>query len=143
MESKQSSVRLNTLVERKLGLVMITRLKNGTKDETARAVTRRLGSLPPALRRTLTLDNGHENAGHQEITEMIGAKCYFASPYHSWERGSNENTNGLIRQYLPKGTNFATVPDTQIKSVEDALNSRPRKRLGYRTPLEALNRVLH
>lgn len=143
MESKQSPVRLSTLVERKLGVVMITRLPNSTKDETAKAVALRLGILPPDLRRTLTLDNGHENAGHHEITEILGTKCYFARPYHSWERGSNENTNGLIRQYLPKGTNFATVPDKEIVAIENALNSRPRKRLGYKTPLEALNEVLH
>lgn len=143
MESKQSPARLNTLVERKLGLTMITKLADSTKDETAKTVAIRLGILPPDLRRTLTLDNGHENAGHKKITEQLGTKCYFANPYHSWERGSNENTNGLIRQYLPKGTDFATVPDTEIKAIENALNNRPRKRLGYRTPLEALNEVLH
>src|SRR3989344_1730688 len=143
MVSKQSLARLNTLVERKLGLTMITKLADGTKDETSQKVVRRLEVLPPSLRRTLTLDNGHENAGHTEITEALGTKCYFANPYHSWERGSNENTNGLIRQYLPKGTDFANVPEDEIADIENALNTRPRKRLGYRTPLEALNDVLH
>ena len=72
------------------------------------------------------------------MTEL-GILWFFAHPYHSWERGTNENTNGLIRWYFPKGTDFATITDEEIKAVETALNNRPRKRLGWRTPLEAFN----
>jgi IS30 family transposase len=71
--------------------------------------------------------------------EKLDISCFFAHPYHSWERGTNENTNGLIRWYFPKLTDFATIPDEAIKAVEDALNNRPRKRLGWRTPLEVFN----
>ncbi len=134
--SRQSMVGLNTLVERKTGMVFISKIVNGTAQETTAKVERRLGTLPHHLRKTLTLDNGSENAGHAEITNTIGTKVYFAHPYHSWERGTNENTNGLIRWYLPKGTDFATVSDEEIARIEQALNNRPRKRLGWRTPLE-------
>ena len=135
--SRQSTVGLNTLVERKTGMVFISKIVNGTAQETTASVKRRLGALPHRLRKTLTLDNGSENAGHAEIKQILGTQVYFAHPYHSWERGTNENTNGLIRWYLPKGTDFATVSDEEIAHIEWALNNRPRKRLGWRTPLEA------
>ena len=92
-----------------------------------------------SMRKTITLDNGHENAGHEEIAKRVGMNIYFAHPYHSWERGTNENTNGLIRWYLPKGTDFATVSEERIQEIECRLNTRPRKRLGWRTPLEVFN----
>lgn len=137
MVSRKSTVGLNTLVERTTGLVFISKIRNATAQETTTAVTRRLGVLPSALCKTLTLDNGSENADHAEITKTLGTRVYFAHPYHSWERGTNENTNGLIRWYLPKGTDFATITDAAIAHIEWAINNRPRKRLGWRTPLEA------
>jgi IS30 family transposase len=136
MVSRKSTVGLNTLVERKTGMVFISRIANGTAQETSTHVCRRLLVLPPRLRLSLTLDNGSENAGHRTIKERLGTSVYYAHPYHSWERGTNENTNGLIRWYLPKGTDFATVSDEEIARIEWALNNRPRKRLGWRTPLE-------
>lgn len=136
MVSRKSQVGLNTLVERVSGLVCITKIKDSTAAETTRAVTTRLGVFPTALRQTLTLDNGHENAGHQSLTKDLSTKVFFAHPYHSWERGTNENTNGLIRYYLPKGTDFATVSDECISGIEYKLNTRPRKRLGWKTPLD-------
>ena len=83
------------------------------------------------------MDNGTENTGHEQMTARIGVTCYFVHPYASWERGTNENTNGLIRWYLPKGTDFNTITDKQIKQIESSLNNRPRKCLGFNTPLEA------
>lgn len=139
MVSRQSPVGLNTLVERVTGLVFITKIKNSTATETTRAVTARLKHLPHQLRQTLTVDNGHENAGHQNITQDVKTKVFFAHPYHSWERGTSENTNGLIRWYLPKKTDFATITDERIREIEHRLNTRPRKRLGWRTPLEVFN----
>lgn len=139
MVSKQSSVRLNTLVERKTGLVFITKVEDGTAQETKNAVVSRLQILPKQFRMTLTVDNGSENFEYQELMDELDILCFFAHPYHSWERGTNENTNGLIRWYLPKGIDFATISDETIKSIENALNNRPRKRLGWRTPLEAFN----
>jgi transposase, IS30 family len=134
--SRKSTVGLNTLVERTTGLVFISRIANGTAQETSASVCRRLGALLPHLRKSLTLDNGSENAGHRTIRNVLGTMVYYAHPYHSWERGTNENTNGLIRWYFPKGTDFATITDDAIAQVEWALNNRPRKRLGWRTPLE-------
>ena len=141
--SRQSKAGLNTLVERKSGLVFISKILDGTAKVTADTVIDRLKELPPGRRRTLTLDNGSENSGHKIITEELGIKCYFANPYHSWERGTNENTNGLIRHYLPKKTDFKLVSNEQIRQIENILNNRPRKRLKWLTPLEVFNgRVL-
>lgn len=137
--SKKSLIGLNTLVERVSGLVKISKIINGTGIETTKAVTNRLKRVSRIMKKSLTVDNGSENAGHQEITKSLGLNVYFAHAYHSWERGTNENTNGLIRYYFPKGTDFATIPDERIKEVEKKLNTRPRKRLGYRTPQEIFN----
>lgn len=142
--SRQSSTRLNTLVERTSGLVCISKVQDGTSRATTQAVIRRLCRIPKRLRKTLTVDNGFENAGHKDIQESLQTQVYFAHPYHSWERGVNENTNGLIRWYLPKKTDFATIPETVIAEIEYRLNTRPRKRLGWQTPLEVFNSlVLH
>ncbi len=139
MVSKKNTVGLNTLVERKTGMVLISKIENGTAGATSIAIQKRLSILPEDLRRTITSDNGSENARFDSVMTELGILWFFAHPYHSWERGTNENTNGLIRWYFPKGTDFATIPDETIKTVEDALNNRPRKRLGWKTPLEAFN----
>lgn len=136
MVSKKSTVGLNTLVERKTGLVLISKILNSTAKETAETVVSRLKDIPC---KTLTTDNGKENFGYEKIQTELNIFCYFAHPYHSWERGTNENTNGLIRWYLPKGTDFATIPESVIKQIETNLNNRPRKRLGWKTPLEVFN----
>lgn len=142
--SRQSRAGLNTLVERKSGLVFISKIMNGKAEATTKAVIKRFEELPLNKRQSLTLDNGSENAGHKTITEKLGIKCYFANPYHSWERGTNENTNGLIRYYLPKKTDFRFVTNEQIQQIENILNNRPRKRFNWLTPLEVFNgRVLH
>ncbi len=142
--SGQSSGRLNTLVERASGLALISKLPNGRGEATKQVVIRRLRRIPRPLRRSITWDNGFENAQHEEITKTLGTACYFAHPYHSWERGTSENTNGLIRWYLPKQTDFARIPERIINLIEHRLNARPRKRLNWRTPLEVFNAlVLH
>jgi len=110
--------------------------------DTASAIVCRLTPLPPRAKRTITFDNGPENRAWQPVQEATGARCFFAHPYHSWERGTNENTNGLIRDYFPKGTDFTTIPEAEIARVEHELNTRPRKRLGYRTPLQAFSVAL-
>jgi IS30 family transposase len=134
--SRKSKIGLNTLVERKTGLVLISKIQNGTAEETSRTVINRLKFFTC---KTLTTDNGSENFAYQTIEKDLNISCYFAHPYHSWERGTNENTNGLIRWYFPKGTDFATISNETIQAVEVALNNRPRKRLGWMTPLEAFN----
>ncbi len=139
MVSRQSLAGLNTLVERVSGFLFITKIKDTTAEETTKTVIKRFKSIPKDLRKTMTVDNGHENAGHERVEREIGTKIYFAHPYHSWERGTNENTNGLIRWYLPKRTDFATVSEERIQEIEYRLNTRPRKRLGWKTPLEIFN----
>lgn len=109
--SRKSLAALNSLVERKTRLIKLTKLTRKTAAATREAVVKRLTDLPRNARRTLTMDNGTENAEHQKITASIGIDCYFAHPYSSWERGTNENINGLIRWYLPKGTDFNTITD--------------------------------
>ena len=140
--SRKSLVALNSLVERKSRLLKLTKLPRKSSSDTVSAVVMRLKALPPEARRTLTMDNGTENAGHQEMTAKIGVQCYFAHPYASWERGTNENTNGLIRWYLPKGTDFNTITTEQIAKIESLLNNRPRKCLGFKTPLEAASQFV-
>lgn len=136
MVSRKSKIGLNTLVERKTGFVLISKIQDGTAEETAQAVINRLKSFPC---KTLTTDNGTENFAYEKIQKELQISCYFAHPYCSGERGTNENTNGLIRWYFPKGTDFATISNIEIQDVEWALNNRPRKRLGWKTPLEAFN----
>ena len=134
--SKLSKVGLKTINERVSGLVFIEKVNNKTILESNRTVAKRLKTIAPKYRKTLTRDRGSENLGYVELEKELGIKCYFAHAYHSWERGANENLNGLIRRFLPKGTDFKTVSDEQIKHIEYLINSRPRKRLGWKTPYE-------
>ena len=90
--------------------------------------------------KTITYDNGKEFSCHQQIAKMLGCEVFFARPYHSWERGLNEHTNGLVRQYFPKGTDFTKLTQAQVQWVEDRLNRRPRKCLGYKTPYEVFSK---
>lgn len=142
VESKKGLAGLNTLAERTSGIVLISKLRDHTSAATAEVVIRRLQRIPRRLRKTLTLDNGPENARHELTTEYTGAKCFFANPHRFWERGTNENTNGLIRWYVPKGTDLSLAPESAVQKIEYALNTRPRKRLGWRTPLEVFNSFL-
>lgn len=137
VESVNHRPGINTLVERKVGLVMISRLKSKKSFATTEVVRNRFNSIPLQFKQTLTLDNGAENSGWQNIEKQTGLKCYQAHPYCSGERGTNENTNGLIRDYFPKKTNFSMISDDEIQYVENQLNNRPRKRLNWLTPLEA------
>lgn len=106
------------------------------------SVQARFSQNPELPKRTLTTDNGGEFSGHEALSKELGIAIYFAHPHSSWERGTNENTNGLIRQYFPKGTNFRQVSIEELAKVEEQLNNRPRKILGYRTPAELLARHL-
>jgi len=97
---------------------------------------RRFATLTAKYRQTLTRDRGAENLGYRELEAKLGIQCFFAHPCHSWELGAYENLNGLIRRFLPKGTDFATISNEQIRHIEYLLNSRPRKRLGMKTPYQ-------
>lgn len=129
---------LVTLVERKSGYTRIGRVDSMKSDATMRVANGRLKDLPPSLRRSMTFDNGKEFAEHQQLTRRLGLEVYFADPYASWQRGVNENTNGLLRQFFPKGTDFTQISHRQVARVEQLINERPRKRLDYRTPEEIL-----
>ena len=134
--SRKSPAALNSTTERKSKLLFLTKMPAKTAKETSGVIIERFKELPFYARMTLTLDNGTENAQHGYITAKLGTKCYFAHPYHSWERGTSENTNGLIRWYLPKGIDFSKIANKQIMFIESALNNRPRKCLGFKTPIE-------
>lgn len=124
---------LVTLVERKSKLTLIAKVTRKTAEAVTVAIIRLLKPLAPWVH-TLTADNGREFMQHEKIAKALKAKFYFAHPYASWERGLNENTNGLIRQYFPKKHDFTTITQRQIDSVMDRLNNRPRKSLGIKTP---------
>ena len=142
VESVNHRPGINTLVDRKSGLVFITKLNSKSAVDTTNAVQARFKNLPDKLKRTLTMDNGSENSDWKNIQALTGAKCFFAHQYHSWERGTNENTNGLIRDYYPKKTDFDMISEEEIQYVEYELNTRPRKRLNWRTPLEVFSVAL-
>ena len=122
-------------VERKSKYTKLVSLPDKTADAVVQASARMLGPLANRIE-TITYDNGKEFAAHVEIAASLQANCYFAKPYHAWERGLNEHTNGLVRQYFPKGSDLSIVTNAEVQKVEDKLNSRPRKILGYKTPSE-------
>jgi len=132
---KKRKSALFTLVERKTLYTVILRLKNKQAEQLAKVAIQSLKPLKKRIK-TITLDNGLEFAEHGKIASALEADIYFAHPYASWERGINENTNGLIRQYFPKGTDFNKVTDEQIKHVMNRLNNRPRASRGGRSPNE-------
>jgi len=143
MGSKASNSAVGTIVERMTGYLTLLPLPDGHgADAVADAVIDRLGALPAWFTKTLTWDRGKELARHQRITETTGISVYFADPYAPWQRGSNENINGLLREYLPKGTDLSIWTPAQLQHIADELNDRPRKRFGYHTPREQLARLL-
>lgn len=126
---------INSLVERKTRYVFLTKLNGKTPEETEEAVVSR---LKDQVCKTITFDNGIENKNHENMTKSLKAKIYFCHPYHSWEKGTNENTNGLVRRYLPKKTDIIIVPQRDVDDIAWELNNRPRKTLGFATPEEML-----
>lgn len=129
---------LVSLVERKSGYTLLARVDDRRATTVRCAAQQQLAALPQYLRRTLTFDNGKEFAEHEALAAATGMEIYFAQPYCSWQRGTNENTNGLVRQYLPKGTDLTAYSHREVAAIQNSLNDRPRKRLGYLTPREVL-----
>lgn len=127
---------LITLVERKSGYTRIGRADDMTAKSTARVTWRRMQDIPESWRQSITFDNGKEFMDHDQIARQLGLTVYFALPYRSWQRGTNENTNGLLRQFYPKGTDFTRISHQAVARAETQLNERPRKRLEYLTPTE-------
>ena len=133
--TKGKTASIVSLVERKTSFTLIGKLTRRTAVETLNMMTTLLEPFK-SLVHTITCDNGKEFSCHKEIAANLGASVYFAHPYASWERGLNENTNGLIRQYFPRKHDFAAITDDQIRKVTERLNHRPRKKLGFKTPFE-------
>ena len=119
-------------------MVLLGKMKDGTQEESTRIVCDKMKVIPSPYLKTLTRDRGTENMDWKTIESKMGLKVYFAHPYCSQERGSNENLNGLVRRFFPKKTDFAKVSAEEICKVEYLLNTRPRKRFGGKTPLEVL-----
>jgi IS30 family transposase len=137
--STASNSAVGTIVERATGYLTLLHLPDGyTAERVADAVIDQMTPLPGWFTKTLTWDRGLEMARHARITEQTGINVYFADPYAPWQRGTNENTNGLIREYLPKSTDLSVHTATDLAAIADELNDRPRKRLGYHTPREML-----
>lgn len=132
-----------TLVERVTRFTLIIRLDAKDAVTVRKAMARAVSQLPAELRKTLTYDQGKEMSEHRLFASATEMKVYFAHPSSPWERGTNENTNGLIRQYFPKGTDFRKVTASQIRKCQDSLNSRPRKVLGYYTPAEMFGELMN
>lgn len=133
---------IGTIVERKARYTIIIKLNSKRADEVAKMFSKRLNQLNSIFKKSMTYDNGTEMARHERITQNTGMKIFFAHPYSSWERGTNENTNGLIRRYLPKGTDFDQIDEKLLMKIQEKLNNRPRKVIGYKTPKEIMDSVL-
>ena len=130
-----------TLVERKSGYAVMAKVEKKTSELVSSAIVDKLQPLAARVK-TLTFDNGKEFAGHAHIDQQLQSTAYFARPFASWERGSNENLNGLLRQYVPKKRAMSTVSDEEIRMIQNRLNNRPRKRLGFKTPAEVFHQSL-
>ncbi|WP_254508056.1 IS30 family transposase [Anatilimnocola floriformis] len=131
---------LYSIVERVSGYLELARGENREADTANRILRRRLNQYPPNWLQSCTFDNGAEFAKVGELESVLQIEVYHTQPYKAWQRGTNENTNGLIRQYFPKGTDFQQVSQAELTTAESQLNTRPRKRLGYQTPQELKNK---
>src|SRR4051794_4023185 len=140
---KRNQTAIGTLVKRSRGFAMLVPLPDGYKPEhVAPALARKVQTLPDALRRSLTGDQGPEMRDWKQVRVDAGIDVFFCDPHSPWQRCSNENTNGLLRQYFPKGDDFSTVTETDLDAVADELNTRPRKRFAFATPTEQLSERL-
>ena len=140
---KNNRSALGTLVERTTRTTILVPVKSRGADVVAKAFAKEMKRLPQQMKLTLTYDQGREMAAHKLFTKITGVKVYFAHPRSPWERGTNENTNGLIRQFFPKGTDFTKVSRYEVKRAQHLLNGRPRKTLDFQTPYEVFNTLMN
>ncbi len=133
---------VGTLVERSTLMVVLAKMADGTAQSALDGFSEALSAIPPELRKTFTYDQGREMSKHAQLTERTGVAVYFCDPHSPWQRGLNENTNGLLRQYLPKGTDLSVYTQEQLNEIAWSLNTRPRKKFGFRSPVEVYNELL-
>lgn len=129
---------VGTLVERKTRFVVLCRMDGCTAPDAVEGFTRQMKKVPAAMRESMTYDRGTEMAAHAELADRLNIDIWFADPYTPWQRGSNENTNGLLRQFMPKGMDLSTLSQTALNDIAKLMNTRPRKTLGWKTPAEAM-----
>ena len=134
---------VGTLVERTTRLVLLARMEGTDARRAREGFTKTLRHVPALLRKTLTYDRGKEMAEHERLAERLNIRVFFADPYSPWQRGTNENTNGLLRQYLPKGTDLSGDTQRELNAIAHRLNTRPRKCLHFATPLEVYAQLRH
>jgi len=132
----KGSEALDVAIERTSRFTRLMKIKDKTADSSSAALSAMLRDVPEHLRRSITYDNGSENVNHLQLNELLGTASYFCEPFHSWEKGSVENRNGIIRRFIPKGTDLSTIPDHQIHAIEFWINDRPMKCLKFQTPAE-------
>lgn len=137
--ARRTKVCLSVQRERLSRFIVLARVAGKGAAENVRAITECLGAFPPELRRTITYDNGSENVDHALVNAALGTKSYFCDAYAAWQKGGIENGIGLVRDYLPKRTDLTQVSDTELARIQDALNDRPRKCLGWKTPRQVLS----
>jgi IS30 family transposase len=137
LKGRANGSAVGTLVERTTRLVLLARMDGLDSDSVVRGFARKLGRIPQPLRKSLTYDQGREMARHEYLVSKLCLKTYFADPHSPWQRGSNENTNGLLRQYLPRNINLAALSQRELNLVAERLNNRPRQTLNWMTPNEA------
>ncbi len=140
---KNNRSALGSLVERTTRTTILVPLKNREAEEVTFAFAKEVKKLPQQMKLSLTYDQGREMTAHKLFTKLTGIKVYFAHPRSPWERGTNENTNGLIRQFFPKGTDFNKVARKEVKKAQHLLNGRPRAALGFRKPFEVFNELIN
>jgi len=133
---------VGTLVERTTLMVVLAKMPDGTAQSALDGFCEALSAIPLALRKTFTYDQGREMSKHAQLTERTGIAVYFCDPHSPWQRGLNENTNGLLRQYLPKGEDLSIYTQEQLDEIAWSLNTRPRKSLGFRSPVEVYSELL-
>jgi len=134
---------VGTLVERTTRLVLLARMDGTDAWSAYQGFTKKLRQIPAPLRKTLTYDRGKEMAEHERLAQRLAIRVFFADPHAPWQRGTNENTNGLLRQYLPKGTDLAGYTQRELNVIAHRLNTRPRKCLDFATPLEVSAQLRH
>ncbi len=142
IKGKDNASAVGTLVERTSGYLMLVKMNDATATSAVEGFSAALNRMPLAVRKSMTYDQGREMTRHAEITQKTGVAIYFCDPHSPWQRGSNENINGLIRQYLPKGTDLSQHSQEELDDIAFSLNRRPRQRFGFRCPIEVLTEVM-